>query len=328
MSGGDHRVANGNRGMTLISIHDSATFQVQQDLNMTLGVSESAESFLRVEGPDATVFIGGDLRMALDPSDVENPGTATIEAILSAPTQSTIHVGGTAVISNGNLAVSFNDYTPVGGESYLLIAANAIEGTAFRDMQLPNLANGLSWNVQISGQQVLLSISSPADFNGNGVLDAGDIDLLTSQVRAGSNAAGYDLNGDSLVNEADRTVWVNDLKRTYYGDSNLDGEFNSSDLVTVFQAGQYEDGVASNSTWATGDWNGDGDFDSSDFVTAFSAGGYEAGLRPAVSAVPEPGSLVMMLLGLLGLTRLRKQGSGQAGQWASRQWAIGVTRRS
>ena len=66
------------------------------------------------------------------------------------------------------------------------------------------------------------------------------------------------MNNDNLVNGDDRQVWVEDLRTTYFGDSNLDGEFNSSDFVVVFNAGQYEDGVDGNSTWASGDWNGDG----------------------------------------------------------------------
>jgi hypothetical protein len=91
------------------------------------------------------------------------------------------------------------------------------------------------------------------------------------------------------------------IKRTYYGDANLNGEFNSSDLVDVFQLGQYEDGVAANSGWAAGDWNGDREFDSSDFVTAFQAGGYEQGPRGAVaaSAIPEPGTGLLAGIALL-----------------------------
>jgi hypothetical protein len=58
------------------------------------------------------------------------------------------------------------------------------------------------------------------------------------------------------------------------GDSNLDGIFNSSDLVLVFTAGQYEDAIPGNSTFATGDWNGDGDFTTSDLVLAFQYGAY------------------------------------------------------
>ena len=74
---------------------------------------------------------------------------------------------------------------------------------------------------------------------------------------------------------------------TYVGDSNLDGEFNSSDFVVVFTAGKYESGEAA--TYAEGDWNGDMLFNSSDFVAAFGQGGYERGPKPA--AVPEPSSM-------------------------------------
>ena len=59
------------------------------------------------------------------------------------------------------------------------------------------------------------------------------------------------------------------------GDANGDGLFDSTDLVIVLQAGEYEDSFQHNSTFAEGDWNGDGDFDSSDMVLAFQAGHYE-----------------------------------------------------
>ena len=41
------------------------------------------------------------------------------------------------------------------------------------------------------------------------------------------------------------------------GDANGNGVFNSSDLVQVFQVGEYEDEIDHNSTWAEGDWSGD-----------------------------------------------------------------------
>ncbi len=61
------------------------------------------------------------------------------------------------------------------------------------------------------------------------------------------------------------------------GDSNGDGVFDSSDLVSVFQAGEYEDPIVGNSTFEEGDWNGDGDFNSSDLVFVFQLGSYVAG---------------------------------------------------
>ena len=91
----------------------------------------------------------------------------------------------------------------------------------------------------------------------------------------------FDVTNDGVVNEQDRQSWIKELKNTWYGDADLDGEFSSSDLSTVFAAGEYEDVVSRNSDWAEGDWDGDGDFNSADLVLALADGGYEAGRRPS-----------------------------------------------
>ena len=143
------------------------------------------------------------------------------------------------------------------------------------------------------------------DFNQNEVLDADDMDLLSKEVRDGTHRAPLDLNGDSKVDEADRVVWVKEVRRTWFGDANLDGEFESGDLVGVFTAGKYEKEVEAG--WAEGDWNGDGEFTSGDFVDAFRDGGYEQGLLPAMKAVPEPTSVSMLLIGLLSVSAFRQR---------------------
>ena len=68
---------------------------------------------------------------------------------------------------------------------------------------------------------------------------------------------------------------VRDILHTTAGDANLDGAFNSNDLIQVFQGGEYEDDQPLNSGWATGDWDGDGEFISADLIVAFQAGRYE-----------------------------------------------------
>jgi hypothetical protein len=162
-------------------------------------------------------------------------------------------------------------------------------GTALTEEDLAIVMN--------QGLKTALSLGGiTGDFNSNGQLDAADIDALSSVVVAQTNDSRFDLNGDALVNQTDRQVWIADLKRTFVGDSNLDGVFNSTDFVAVFQAGQYEDSAAGNSTWSTGDWNGDKEFSSADFVVAFQDGGFEKGPRAAVAAVPEPSSLLWCLL--------------------------------
>ena len=151
-------------------------------------------------------------------------------------------------------------------------------------------------------------IATPlGDFDTNGVLDVSDIDDLLGRVATGENSVAYDLNDDALVNTGDIGVWVKDLANTWFGDANLDGQFDSGDLVEVFKAGQYEDGIAGNSTWATGDWNGDREFDTGDLVAAFQDGGFEAGPRAAVSVVPEPTCATLLLIGALGILRSRKR---------------------
>jgi hypothetical protein len=91
------------------------------------------------------------------------------------------------------------------------------------------------------------------------------------------------------------------------GDSNLDGVFDSGDLVTVFTAAKYD--TQQPATWEEGDWNQDMLFDSGDLVFAFSNGDYQTGAVAA--AIPEPSSLVLALLsvlGIVGVVRRRNNG--------------------
>ena len=138
-------------------------------------------------------------------------------------------------------------------------------------------------------------------FDGDGLLTVTDIDMLTAAVIAATNDPFYDLNKDTFVDQNDRRIWVSDLRQTFFGDANLDSEFNSRDLVEVFEAGEYEDGIAMNSGWSEGDWDGKAEFDTSDLVVAFMDGGYEQGPRRALAAVPEPRTFLMLVVCLFGL---------------------------
>ena len=143
------------------------------------------------------------------------------------------------------------------------------------------------------------------DFDNNGILDVGDVESLSNAVRTGSGDLLFDVDGNGTVESDDRRRGIEGLRNTYVGDSNFDGEFNSGDFVTVFQAGEYEDALTENSTWGTGDWNGDAEFSSSDFVLAFQSGGYEVGPRVATNAVPEPDAHLfsVLLLAVVGSGR-------------------------
>ncbi|MCA9169650.1 MAG: PEP-CTERM sorting domain-containing protein [Planctomycetales bacterium] len=145
--------------------------------------------------------------------------------------------------------------------------------------------------------------SLDGDYNGSGDLDAGDVDFISQAIIDGANTA--DANGDGTTDAADRVYWIEELQKSYVGDSNFDGEFGSGDFVEVFSAGKYETGEAAG--YAAGDWDGNFLFDSSDFVAAFIAGGYEQGPRAAVAAVPEPATSSLLTLAGLSLLGLRRR---------------------
>lgn len=144
----------------------------------------------------------------------------------------------------------------------------------------------------------------PGDLNADNALDSFDIDELAAFIRGErlgwrgvrlgwlNDIEMFDINNDSSLDDHDRHDWIFDLKRTYFGDANLDGEFDSDDLVVALAAGTYETDV--DAGWASGDFDGSGKFDSSDLIFALADGGYEQGPRPA--AVPESSGGVMPLV--------------------------------
>ncbi len=123
-------------------------------------------------------------------------------------------------------------------------------------------------------KQVSYFVGEPGDFDGDGVLDLSDVDLLWAEAKSPRPSRFFDLTGDDQVDSKDRDAMVQDILKTTYGDSNLDGVFDSADLLQVFAQGEYDDREQNNSTFAEGDWNGDGEFNSSDLVLAFRSGGY------------------------------------------------------
>ena len=121
--------------------------------------------------------------------------------------------------------------------------------------------------------------------NADGLATFGDQQIITTQADGASDVYAADLDGDGDLDvlsaswDEGKIAWY---EQRLVGDVNDDGVFNSSDLVQVFQAGEYEDGILRNSTYEEGDWNGDGEFDSSDLVMAFQTGLYE--VQPQVNS--------------------------------------------
>ncbi|MCA9214798.1 MAG: hypothetical protein KDB27_17125 [Planctomycetales bacterium] len=154
-------------------------------------------------------------------------------------------------------------------------------------------------------EQIVGSLVVKGDFDGDGLLTANDIDLLSAALD--SDDLSFDLNGDELLDAEDHRFWVENLRYTYFGDANLDGEFNTTDFVNAFSEALYE--TDEPATWESGDWNGDGVFNSRDFIIALQAASFEQGPRSRVRVgrlVPEPGCRAMFLFLVAGLAFRRQ----------------------
>lgn len=100
----------------------------------------------------------------------------------------------------------------------------------------------------------LTFMESPVgDFDGDDLLEVSDADLLRERIRGTGPSwppwRMFDVNGDADVNQRDLDTWVTELKRTWIGDADLNGRFDSLDVVGLLQAGKYEDSLVGNSTW-------------------------------------------------------------------------------
>jgi hypothetical protein len=150
------------------------------------------------------------------------------------------------------------------------------------------------------------------------ILTASSVDGVFSNVPeiADGGGAGHIGSGQFLkgVLYDDRQVTLT-VFQADKGDSTGDGAFNSSDLVQVFQAGEFEDGVRGNSDWTEGDWTGDMEFDTTDLVRAFQIGSYEAG-APSVVAVPEPSTLALLAVFSLAVACCGRQRPNDDGDCA------------
>ena len=120
------------------------------------------------------------------------------------------------------------------------------------------------------------------DFTGDGHVRADDIDALASAILAGSSEARFDLNGDLLVNSADRDMLVEQLVETTvgagtrYGDANFDGTVDRNDVAIALANLTYLGGPA----WSRGDFTGDGRVDLADVARQQLNLGVAAGPSP------------------------------------------------
>jgi hypothetical protein len=139
----------------------------------------------------------------------------------------------------------------------------------------------------------------PGDVNGDGTVDADDIDALYDVIGSPPTPL-TDFNDDGMVNQSDVRILVEAILGRQFGDANLDGIVDEADLSWV--ADGWKQPLDDGARWARGDFSGDRTIDEADL--AYLADNWK---QPAVvQALPEPTSLVLMIvMGAAGAVRRR-----------------------
>ncbi|HEY1687008.1 MAG TPA: NF038122 family metalloprotease [Tepidisphaeraceae bacterium] len=100
-----------------------------------------------------------------------------------------------------------------------------------------------------------------------------------------STALGYTDTGSQII-----------IKYTWYGDADLNGVVNASDLADMKSNG---------TTWATGDFNYDGKVNQDDYAL-FMAGAAASNGKNISTTLPEPGAMLLILWGGVALPRKQR----------------------
>ena len=137
------------------------------------------------------------------------------------------------------------------------------------------------------------------DFDGDGELTPADLDVFCAALNEGTEAEEFDVNGDGVVDLADRTAWLQDLNGTSVGDADLDGEVAFADFLAL-SANFGEEGG-----WAQGDFDCSGDVVFADFLLLSGNFGVQQG-EATLASVPEPSLGLLVIGALLPAALMRK----------------------
>lgn len=270
------------------------------------GSLRSTNGFVDVR--NGTLFIAGDVEAPVEVAIRNDFNNEPVNGVIASLNQGVFSSSDFTIrLDPGFLAVPGVEYQFLSNWSEISIG----------EIHLPDIG-AYEWDISEiqDGRVSVVSSNEPllCDFDESGRCDADDINRLLQTYASNTYEASLDLDSDGNVDLADRDLWLS-LAGTSFGttpfvtgDANLDGWVDASDLMYLGLNWQSQIGV---SHWSNGDFNADGIVDSRDlnelgqsWVTGLSRLPENA----ESTAVPEPMSHLLVLLGLsslIGLVRKR-----------------------
>ena len=167
-----------------------------------------------------------------------------------------------------------------------------------------------AWNRLLSLDEILTisqqAITPTADVDDSGQLDIDDLDALVAAIANNSTNQVFDVNGDRLIDLADRDAWLAAAgsenlpsgQPYLLADANLDGVVDGIDFVAW-----NDNKFTTNPAWSAGDFNADGAIDGQDFIL-WNENKFQGA---DVNHVPEPTGLWFGCIPLLEYFRRSKR---------------------
>ena len=244
------------------------------------------DQVLRITGDDAVIAVGTDL--LFDPNDIFS--SAVLAAEITGSTHSTILVGGSADVTNGQLKIELSGYTPESGDTWTLIQTG---------VDLTDTMTALDDYVTTLGLNI----------NGDGVIDSND-SLSHDLGTAGGSVVGEFQSIDTTdatlpaglswyVDYSDTSKVVLQVIGTL---SNL-GDFNDDGIVDLADYTLWRNNLGGDATALNGNGSGGTTVTTADYEVWKTNFGTEYSSLSGLStqAVPEPASALLVVTCLAGL---------------------------